>query len=261
MFLERERIRAPAEFGGPNGSGKSTIYNTIESNYDLGYYINADEIEKLLIKQNFIDLSAYGIQDYTQSKLNSYVKNHSLKAKAQKQGFNVTFCVENNRITTLEHTIYSYEASLIADIIRYEVLLLGRKFSFETVMSHTSKIDLLKKTKKQGYKNYLYFISTESPLINKERVLSRVKKGGHTVPAIKIESRYYQSMELLHEAIKNTYRAFIWDNSKDKARLILEVENGNKLTFHNKEVPQWVEHYVWKKFYGIPLRKYFNGLN
>lgn len=70
-------------FGGPNGSGKSTIYNHIESSYDLGYYINADELEKLLVKQGFIELSEYGIKGYSQFQLKTYIKNHSLKYKAK----------------------------------------------------------------------------------------------------------------------------------------------------------------------------------
>ena len=48
-----------------------------------------------------------------------------------------------------------------------------------------------------GYKVYLYFISTESPEINKFRVEARKAKKGHDVPEDKIVSRYYGSLDLL----------------------------------------------------------------
>ena len=64
-----------------------------------------------------------------------------------------------------------------------------------------------------GYKVYLYFVSTESPEINKYRVALRVKEGGHNVPPERIESRYYRSLELLHKAAEIAYQAFFFDNS------------------------------------------------
>lgn len=32
-------------FGGPNGSGKSTLFASIAEQFNVGYFINADEIE------------------------------------------------------------------------------------------------------------------------------------------------------------------------------------------------------------------------
>lgn len=59
-YLKNRRLRV---FGGPNGSGKSTILEQIDSKYNIGYYVNADEIEKLLKSTQFVDLSNFGIQD------------------------------------------------------------------------------------------------------------------------------------------------------------------------------------------------------
>ncbi len=74
-----------------------------------------------------------------------------------------------------------------------------RRFSFETVFSHPSNLDTMRQAVNAGYKVYLYFVSTESPAINKYRVQLRVAQNGHDVPGDKIESRYYRSMELLYE--------------------------------------------------------------
>jgi predicted ABC-type ATPase len=46
-------------FAGPNGSGKSTIINELQLNYNLGVFLNADEIQAKLNQNRFLDYSAY----------------------------------------------------------------------------------------------------------------------------------------------------------------------------------------------------------
>ncbi len=41
---ENKRIRI---FAGPNGSGKSTLFSEFKKNYNPGYFVNADELEKV----------------------------------------------------------------------------------------------------------------------------------------------------------------------------------------------------------------------
>lgn len=62
------------------------------------------------------------------------------------------------------------------------MLLLRRRFSFETVFSHPSNLEIMQEAVAQGYKVYLYYVSTEDPEINKYRVNLRVTQGGHSVP-------------------------------------------------------------------------------
>ncbi len=57
-----------------------------------------------------------------------------------------------------------------------------------------------------GYKVYLYFVSTESPEINKFRVQARKVQKGHDVPVDKIVSRYYRSLDLLYDACQLAYQ-------------------------------------------------------
>ena len=97
------------------------------------------------------------------------------------------------------------------------MLRLKRRFSFETVFSHESNLDIMRRSVEAGYKVYLYFISTESPEINKYRVKLRVAKNGHDVPPQKIEDRYYRSLKLMYKASQYAYQAFFFDNSKDNA--------------------------------------------
>lgn len=65
----------------------------------------------------------------------------------------------------------------------------GRDFSFETVMSHPSKIYLLGRAWVSGFFVKLRFVSTSNPMINLTRVVARVQRGGHDVPPDKIKSR------------------------------------------------------------------------
>jgi len=237
-FIKGRRIRA---FGGPNGSGKTTILKQIDHKFDLGYYINADEIESEILSKGVLDLANYGISKSDASGLNRIIPKHSIYRKAINDGFVFDLEVKGTIVHNPNQKTHSYEASLLSDIIRNLLLKNGSKFSFETVMSHESKVDFLKSSTANGYKNYLYFISTESPVINVERVKQRVKLGGHPVDKVKVEKRYFRFLELLSKAIANTYRTFIFDNSERAPTLIMEIFKGKDVQFKHNLVPAWVD--------------------
>jgi len=145
--------------------------------------------------------------------------------------------------------LISYEAALIAEFIRENLLRLGKRVTFETVFSHESKIKILDFANQNGYKNYLYFVGTKSPLINIKRVKQRVMLGGHSVDSKIIEDRYYRSMGFLKEAVLKTYRSFIFDNSGKgtEPKLIVEVFKGNQFVYHHSSVPKWIDRYLLNK--------------
>jgi len=241
QFKKGRRIRV---FAGPNGSGKTTILKQIDGKFDLGYYINADEIETKISQDGKLDLEDYGISKSDAKDFNEIIPKHSIYKKAIKDGFKFDLEIDGTIVINPDQKTHSYEASLLADLIRKALLKNGNKFSFETVMSHSSKVDFLQSSIKKGYKNYLYFISTESPIINIERVKQRVELGGHPVKRNKIEERYFRSLELLSDAISNTYRTFIFDNSKKAPTLIMEIYKGTEVEFKHNLVPAWVDKYV-----------------
>ena len=231
-------------FAGPNGSGKTTLVSAIKDRFDLGYFINADEIENTLKTEGFIDLNSFSLKSLSSDLFSGFVKDHPLVDKALDVGLDFRLSFKKGTIQHTGEYVHSYEAALIADFVRQRLLVSGKKFAFETVMSHQSKLELLKSSREKGYKNYLYFISTESPLINIERVRSRVKLGGHDVSKDRIEDRYFRSMNLLKDAIPLTFRTFIFDNSGKEKEWILEIENGTKVTFKHTLVPEWIDKYV-----------------
>ena len=86
-------------FAGPNGSGKSTIFNKIRSQFSLGIYLNADEIEYLLRNRNQLSLKAFNLSESHGLKFNKFLQNHSLFQKASSQGYNIDLNCQNGIIS------------------------------------------------------------------------------------------------------------------------------------------------------------------
>src|ERR1700687_1183273 len=121
------------------------------------------------------------------------------------------------------------QAQLIADKRRDECIRAKRSFSFETVMSHPSKIEVLVRAKEAGYTVLLYFVGTDDPQTNIERVALRVALGGHPVPDDKVRDRWLRTMVLLQQAIRSSDRAYIFDNS-----LVGSLDTVPRLVVHRK---------------------------
>jgi predicted ABC-type ATPase len=137
--------------------------------------------------------------------------------------------------------INSYMASFIATFLCEKLIISGQSFCFETVLSHPSKIELLRFAKSYGYKTYLYFIFTENWQLNVERVKLRVLEGGHDVSHKKIESRYYKSLRNFSTAAQGADSTILIDNSKAFTR-IAELKNGNHSYLINP-FPEWFREY------------------
>jgi predicted ABC-type ATPase len=152
-----------------------------------------------------------------------------------------------NSISFHDVSVNSYWASVTADFIRYQLLKQRKSFTFETVMSSPDKVDFLAKAKALGYKTYLYYVATEDPNINIERVQHRVKNGGHNVPTDKIISRYQRSLDLLLSAIKQTNRAYLFDNSAENQIWIAEITEGKELITKSNTKPNWFKKNIVEK--------------
>lgn len=109
-------------------------------------------------------------------------------------------------------------------------------------MSDPAKLELLREAAGLGYRTYLYFICTETAVINRERIAARVASGGHPVPDDKIEDRYDRSRSLLLEAGRLVDRAYLFDNSAREHRLVAEFEAGSLAVI--PPVPAWLHESV-----------------
>lgn len=106
-------------------------------------------------------------------------------------------------------------------------LLKRESIMYETVFSHPSKLELIRQARDLGYFIRLFFICTESPRINIDRVAERYSKGGHTVPGDKVSSRYNRALMYGAEALRLVQRGYVYDNS----RSALETEESFELLF------------------------------
>ncbi|MCU0348548.1 MAG: zeta toxin family protein [Saprospiraceae bacterium] len=195
-------------FAGPNGSGKSAVYNLVRQQYRIGYYVNADNIEKELREKGFIQLSDLGIQ-ISPDQFQAYLSKTPYLQKSHESALNIQLTLSDNVLVCSKNESNSYEAAFVAEMVRWEYLKNRFTFSFETVMSHPSKIDFFNAANELGYRCYLYFVCTQHPAINIARIKNRVMKGGHEVPENKVMERYFRSLETLANTAKAAYRTFI----------------------------------------------------
>lgn len=211
MASTKKRLRI---FAGPNGSGKSTITKIVLDHVHLGTYVNADDLKVILAKYRFLNFSDFGIcleiEKFKKSFLNSTlltrIKNSERTlAKISFDG--------NKLVLSDDYMIEDYFVSFITSYIWDELLDISKKFTVETVMSHPSKLEFMRRAKEKGFKVYLYFVSLADPELNKRRVQTRVEQGGHPVDETKIGERYYKTMNNMYEALRIADAAYLFDNS------------------------------------------------
>ena len=96
---------------------------------------------------------------------------------------------------------------------------------YESVFSHPSKLEIVKKARDMGYKIIAIHVKTNDPEINIERVAKRVSQGGHDVPKDKILSRYERVQKNV-KALKDIVDDFSeFDNSKELPIISINEEN------------------------------------
>ena len=247
--MPQPRIRM---FAGPNGSGKSTVKEYLLPHH-IGAYLNADELEQNLKHSHQLDLMAYHPALKAQD-LIDFLKQKKRPNAGQLVALlkSEPVLLENGNIQFDAAEIDSYLCARIIDYIRLEFLRLKISFTFETVMSHISKVEFLQEAKRQGFKTYLYYVSTVDPMINIARVKYRVSVGGHPVPEQKIVERYYRSMDLLMQAVDASDRTYLFDNSSngEKAAFIAEIQSAETLKMNPdvQQLPWWFAEKVLKNF-------------
>jgi len=246
-MTEKKRLRI---FAGPNGSGKSTLFSDISKKYRVGFFVNSDIVEQELLKTKYINLEDFGLS-LTQEDLALFLNEKDSKTlinKAKGAGFPIDIYIKENIIVDKSKNVHSYEASLITSFIRKNLMANGISYSFETVMSHISKLNEIRSANVFGYKTYLYFVCLDDPLLNVSRVNDRFDKGGHSVPNDRIISRYKNALANLLPAIKIAQRVFLMDNSGEELVLIAEFEGGIlKWEIDNLYRPNWYLEYVVNK--------------
>lgn len=137
---------------------------------------------------------------------------------------------------------HSYEAGKLAADLREELLTEGRSFITETVFSHESKLELIRRAQSQGFRVILYHIHVSTAELASARVATRVSQGGHDVPPDKVRDRHPRTLALLKQAAQTVDRAFVFDNSRLEKGLtyIMTFEHGRIEKLNSSYVPDWV---------------------
>lgn len=166
-------------FAGPNGSGKTSLI---------------DEVKKtgLAALGGIFPIPTYFINPDQVAK--DLVGDFATKDERDRAAFNAAFAM---RLAAIESR---------------------QTFAFETVMSHTSRINELVRLKEQGYHVLLAFITTDDPEKNVLRVIQRYQTKtttGHFVAPEKVRERYHRTLALLPKAVEIADAAFVYDNSID----------------------------------------------
>lgn len=114
---------------------------------------------------------------------------------------------------------------------------------FETVFSADDKLDFIRRAKQAGFFIRLFFVCTESPMINAARIAGRVMKGGHDVPITKIISRYQKSIINCKVATSIADRVYLYDNSVDghEARILFRFSGGSLVMHYTANIPKWAQ--------------------
>lgn len=252
-MADRLRLRV---FAGPNGSGKSTMYRQVRDTVlpnsrrvDLGVYVNPDDIAAALRRHKKLYLRRYKVRSGPAA-FRAFALASGLLAKPGDERW---FDEGHQWMANVFQLRRKADADRFAQLLTQHIVDLliasGQKCSFETVFSHPSKLDIMRTARAAGYKVYLYFIATNSPELNKDRVRTRVKLGGHDVPPDRIESRYHRSLHQLPAAVDLCYHAFMFDNSGTEEERVMFAEmkkSGMGLAWAwGSAIPDWfITHYL-----------------
>lgn len=106
---------------------------------------------------------------------------------------------------------HAYEAAQIAEVQRRERMAARESFISETVFSHPSKVALVADAAAAGYLVQLHTIMVPVE-VTVQRVIERVRRGGHEVPEQKIRARYERLWDHVASAIRLADVAEVYDN-------------------------------------------------
>lgn len=137
---------------------------------------------------------------------------------------------------------HSYDAAILAEQIRLQLLREGRSFCFETVFSHPSKIDVVAQAKTLGYEIILVFIHLSDSALNQARIAQRINEGGHSVPPEKVISRIPRVLKLIKQTLPLCDEIYMLDNSSAANPFQqVAVIRDNQINFQQQNVPAWAK--------------------
>ena len=228
---------------GPNGSGKSTLAQRLVDDYAVNLYkfLNADMLFAEIGKSHRT-ACPFSIDNRD---LTTFIDASTYPEQCKRPFREGLIAIdEEDYLVFAPETVNSYTVAMTADFFKEQYLARRLSFSFETVFSHPTKVDILKRAHAEGFRTYMYFIATEDPGINVRRIRQRVKRGGHDVPEEKTVARYYRCLEQVKYALPHLDRAYFFDNSADHSVFFAEYELAKGFRLCSALVPTWFRRFV-----------------
>ena len=117
-------------------------------------------------------------------------------------------------------------------------------FCFETVFSHSAKLDLIREAKKNGFAVHLFVVANDNPDINVARVKNRFASGGHDVPETKIRERRPRTLDNLKKAVGMVDRFSIIDTSNGGTKEIARKVEHKAVQIYSNPLPEWAAEMI-----------------
>jgi predicted ABC-type ATPase len=135
-----------------------------------------------------------------------------------------------------EEQRHAYAAADEAARLRERYLADRRSFVTETVFSHPSKVELVRRAAQAGYRVHLRVVMVPVELAV-ARVDQRVREGGHAVPVTKIRERHARLWAHVSDAIGLASESRVYDASGQRGRPFIEVARYSLGVVHRE--PDW----------------------
>lgn len=121
---------------------------------------------------------------------------------------------------------------------RNGLLAQGVDFAIETTLTGNGALRFLTAAQQAGYKATLVYVGLASADLSVQRVLDRVRQGGHAVPVTALERRYPDTLSKLARAILIAERSYVFDNSSRRRRLLMIRDEG-RIRYVVPDLPAW----------------------
>ncbi len=141
----------------------------------------------------------------------------------------------------------SGEAGRLALAERRRLLNEGDSFGIETTLSGVGVLRFMATGRSAGYRLMLLYVGVAAPELARFRVIERVARGGHDVPASDVLRRYHASMDNIATALDLAERAWVLDNSGRGRRLLISCGQ-NSTGFVSSDLPAWATIFIPDRF-------------
>ncbi|MFZ4537519.1 AAA family ATPase [Propionivibrio sp.] len=123
------------------------------------------------------------------------------------------------------------------------LLAAGEDFGLDTTFSGNRELLLMQRAASAGYKISVVFVCVDTLALCQARIAERVESGGHAVPPQDVVRRYARSLSNLTRAFDLANRVFVLNNTGEKRRQLLSVENGRVKHLANN-LPAWAREAI-----------------